>query len=153
MKPETSMLSAEEDIRRIAAPTDRRPEFIAEALSPRFRVGLLLATLLTELGLVACLATATLSAGSLLGSGLFGVLLGAATLVMTFVLFLVYGNLVSNNSRLSTRGRTAWLFAFLVAGPVTVPLYWLMHVRPTPFEPLELSSDLPSARPAQGAPS
>jgi hypothetical protein len=137
MKPETSMLSADEDIRRIAAPTDRRPEFIAEALSPRFRVGLLLATLLTELGLVACLATATLSPGSLLGSGLFGVLLGAATLVMTFVLLLIYGNLVGNNPRLSTRGRMGWFLAFLFAGPAMVPLYWLMHVRPAPFEPLD----------------
>jgi hypothetical protein len=131
------MLSADRDIVRVAAPTDRRPDFIAEALSPRFRIGLLLATLSADIGLIFAVMSVAVSPGFLFSSGLFGTLLVAGTLVMTFVVFLVFGALVGNNPRLSTRARITWYSLFALFGPVMIPCYWLMHVWPARYEPVD----------------
>lgn len=135
MEPEASMLAPDRDLGRIAAPTDRRPEFIAEALSRRFRVGLLLATLIAALGLVVCIVTAAVSPGFLLTHGLYGALLVGGTLTLTFAVLLVFGSLAGNNPHLTARRRMVWYALFVLAGPVMLPSYWLMHVWPAPVEP------------------
>jgi hypothetical protein len=135
MEPESSMLAPDADLERVAALTDRRPYFIAEALSPSFRAGLLLATLLAETGLVVWIITAAVSPGFLLAHGLYGALLVGGVLVLTFASFLVFGALVANNPHFTTRTRMVWYSLFVLAGPVMLPSYWLMHVRTAPFEP------------------
>lgn len=134
MTPDTS-LPSDQDLQRLVVPSDERPSFIAEGLSPHFRLGLLLATLLTDVGLFVIVIAAALHPGSLLRSGLFGVLLGAATVTIAFALLLVFGTVIGNNPRLSTGQRTGWFIAILLAGPVMVPVYWLMHLRSAPFDP------------------
>jgi len=136
VEPESSMMVASMDIRRIAAPTDRRPDFIAEALPPRFRIGLLVTTLLAEAVSVIAVTNAVLWPGGPMSvDGVFGALLVGATLVTTFAVLLVFGALVANNPRLTSNTRIAWYALFAVLGPVMIPAYWLMHVWPTPFEP------------------
>ena len=44
----TSMKDSEADVVDVAAATQRRPDFVAEALSPSFRVGLLLLVVFTS---------------------------------------------------------------------------------------------------------
>jgi hypothetical protein len=135
MEPESSMLAPDQDLERIAAPTDRRPQFTAEALSPQFRVGLLLATLIAAMGLVVSIASAAVSPGFLFARGLYGALLVGGTLTLSFAVFLVFGALVANNPHMTHRQRVVWYGLFALAGPVMLPSYWLMHVWPAPFVP------------------
>lgn len=137
MEPENSMLSSERDILRIASVMNRRPHFIAEAFSPRFRIGLLVATLLAVLGLILALLNVAVAPGFLFSSGLFGTFLVGGTLVLTFAVFLVFGALVGNNPRLTTRARITWYSVLALFGPVMIPCYWLMHVWPAPYEPTD----------------
>lgn len=137
MEPESSMLRAQSDIQRVAAPTDRRPDFIAEALSPRFRIGLLILTLLAEVSLVVGVVNAAVRPGFLFEHDLYGVLLASTTLVATFVVFLVFGALAGNNPRLTTPERLTWYALFALLGPVMIPCYWFMHVWSVPYQPAD----------------
>ena len=132
-----SMRTPDQDAPRLVEPTDRRPEFCAEALSPRFRLGLLLLTWVSVTTLVVGAASmALLPQAALVGSTFAGVMYVALSLAVTFMVFLVFGALVANNPRLHAAGRIGWYASFVVAGPLALPLYWLMHVHGVPYEPL-----------------
>jgi hypothetical protein len=125
------MLPARADIERLNASDDRRPYFCAEALTRRFRLGLLMLTIVTELFLFVLVAKLAITPDGL--SGLGGALLVGALFALTFVVLLFFGALAGNNPRLSTGARISWYTAFLLAGPVAIPYYWRVHVWPTPF--------------------
>src|SRR5690606_968887 len=97
----TSMLTADQDVARVAEPSDRRPDFCAEALSPGVRIGLLVA-LLAAVGMLffSVLAMAIWPNGLLDLHGFTGVLLIGLTLSMGFFMLLVFGALLGNNPRL-----------------------------------------------------
>jgi hypothetical protein len=135
MNPEGSLLSTasdEDEAQRYVAPTDRRPTFVAEGLSPAFRVGLLAATLLADSLLFAVVLTASIARAPL---GLLGVLGPGALVTLGSALLLVYGALIGNNAQLGVAARLSWWAGLLLAGPVTLPCYWLMHVWPRPYTP------------------
>lgn len=134
VEPESSMLSAQADLERMTG--DRRPYFCAEAMTPRFRTGLLMLTLLAEALLFFVVLTISVAPnGPLDVSGLAGALTVGTMLVLTFLVLVVFGALAGNNAHLSKKARTAWYAAFLFAGPVAIPCYWRIHVRSAPFEP------------------
>lgn len=136
METDGSFLDAEGDVARLAEPSDRRPDFIAEALSPGVRIGLLLA-LLVAIGFLfaSIVAMAIYPHGFLDVSNFFGVMVIGATLGLGFFMQLVFGALLGNNARLSRGERTMWYVMFGLAGPVALPMYWLYEVWPVPFEP------------------
>jgi hypothetical protein len=128
------MLSAQADLDRLTAPTDRRPYFCAEALTRRFRAGLLMVTLLAEALLFSIVLTIAVSPNGLLGVG--GALLVGGTLVLAFFIYLIFGALLGGNPHLSTKARMTWYAAFFLAGPIAIPYYWRVHVWPAPYAPL-----------------
>lgn len=135
VEPASSMLSAQADLERLTATADRRPYFCAAALTRRFRAGLLMITLLAEALLFFVVLTIAVTPNGL--TGLVGALLVGGTLVLTFLVFLLFGALAGNNTRLSANARVAWYASFLLAGPIAIPYYWRIHVWPVPFEPLD----------------
>lgn len=136
MTTEGSMLTADEDVLRIAEPSDRRPDFCAEALSPGVRLGLLAALLVAIAFLfISVLAMAIWPNGLLDVNSFLGVFVIGATLGLAFFMQLVFGALLANNPRLSTGERGMWYTLFAIAGPVALPAYWLIEVWPVPFEP------------------
>lgn len=149
MEPDTSFVRAEEDVKRVAAATERRPEFCAEGLTRRFRVGLLIMLIaaLTML-CVAVFAMALSPEGLFDVNGLFGALFVGATVVLTFASLVIFGALAGNNPRLSTAARMRWYAAFLLAGPVALPVYWAIYVWPVPYEPMPASRLGGHTRPA-----
>lgn len=132
----SSMLTADQDVARVAEPSDRRPDFCAEALSPGVRIGLLVA-LLGAVGMLflSVLAMAIWPNGLLDLHGFTGVLLIGLTLSMGFFMLLVFGALLGNNPRLTKGERIMWYTLFALAGPVALPAYWVVEVWPVPFEP------------------
>lgn len=132
----SSMLTADQDVARVAEPSDRRPDFCAEALSPGVRIGLLVA-LLSAVGMLffSVLAMAIWPNGLLDLHGFTGVLLIGLTLSMGFFMLLVFGALLGNNPRLTKGERIMWYTLFAIAGPVALPAYWVVEVWPVPFEP------------------
>jgi hypothetical protein len=58
-----------------------------------------------------------------------------ATTVLFFVahtlISMMYVGFAAQNPRLE-RGREVWMLALVLAGPITIPAYWLMHVWPAP---------------------
>ncbi len=136
MTTDGAMLTADEDVMRVAEPSDRRPDFCAEALSPGVRIGLLVALLLAVLMLVVSIfAMAVLPNGLLDINSFFGVFTIGATLAMGFFMLLVFGALLGNNPRLSNGERYMWYTLFALAGPVALPAYWLIEVWPVPYQP------------------
>jgi len=136
MTTDGAMLTADEDVLRVAEPSDRRPDFCAEALSPGVRIGLLVALLAAVAMLVASLfAMAVLPNGLLDVNSFFGVFAIGTTLAMGFFMLLVFGALLGNNPRLSNGERYMWYTLFALAGPVALPAYWLIEVWPVPYQP------------------
>jgi hypothetical protein len=136
MTTDGSMLTAEQDVMRVAEPSDRRPDFCAEALSPGVRIGLFLALLFAVAMLfVSVLAMAIWPNGLMDVNGFAGVMLIGITLSLGFFMLLVFGALLGNNPRLSKGERMMWYTLFAIAGPVALPAYWIVEVWPVPFEP------------------
>lgn len=136
MTTDGAMLTADEDLMRVAEPSDRRPDFCAEALSPGVRLGLLAALLFAvTLLFVSVFAMAIYPNGLLDVSTFLGVITIGATLALGFFMLLVFGALLGNNPRLNKGERIMWYTLFAIAGPVALPAYWLVEVWPVPFEP------------------
>lgn len=136
MTTDGAMLTGDEDVLRVAEPSDRRPDFCAEALSPGVRLGLLAALLFAVATLVVSVAAMAIWPNGLLDVNSFlGVLMIGGTLALGFFMLLVFGALLGNNPRLSHGERVMWYTLFAVAGPVALPAYWLIEVWPVPYEP------------------
>jgi hypothetical protein len=133
---QTAFADAEDNLKELAEPGDRRPDFCAEALSPGVRIGLLTA-LMVAIGFlfVSVFAMAIYPNGMLDVSGFGGVMMIGATLGLGFFMQLVFGALLGNNARLSKGERMLWYTMFALAGPVALPVYWLVEVWPIPFQP------------------
>jgi hypothetical protein len=132
------MKTPEEDVVDVALPTQRRPDFVAEALSPSIRIGLLMLELFTA-GLLFFMVLAMgiwPEQGVLAIGEFFGVLMIGAWWGLTFIVFLVYGALLANNPRMEKWERVYWYTLFALAGPVALPVYWFLHVWPAPYEPV-----------------
>jgi hypothetical protein len=131
-----AMHTADEDRDQAAAPTDRRPDFCAEAMSPGMRIGILVAALVSA-GLVVFVALAQ----AIWPQGLFSVspFLAVMTIGMLvglgFFTLLVFGALLGNNPRVQSEERVIWVASFILLGPFVLPLYWRMHVWPVPYQP------------------
>jgi hypothetical protein len=136
MATDGSMLTADQDLTRVAEPSDRRPDFTAEALSPGVRLGLLAALAVAVTTLFASVLAMGLYPNGLLDvNSFFGVMAIGATLGLGFFMLLVFGALLANNPRLSPAERNMWYVMFALAGPVALPVYWFKEVWPIPFEP------------------
>ncbi|MET0340348.1 MAG: hypothetical protein ABW252_05070 [Polyangiales bacterium] len=136
MTTDGSFLTADQDVLRVAEPSDRRPDFCAEALSPGVRLGLLAALLFAvTLLFVSVFAMAIYPNGLLDVNTFLGVITIGTTLALGFFMLLVFGALLGNNPRLSKGERIMWYTLFAIAGPVALPAYWLVEVWPVPFEP------------------
>ena len=48
--------------------------------------------------------------------------------IFVFAAWLVYGLLAYHNERLSPNRKVGWFVAFLLAGPIAMPIYWIAHV-------------------------
>jgi hypothetical protein len=136
METDGSFIDAELNVARLAEPSDRRPDFIAEALSPGVRIGLLVA-LLTAIGFLfgSVFAMAIYPNGLLDVNSFLGVMTIGATVGLGFFMLLIFGALLGNNARLTKGERIMWYTMFALAGPVALPAYWLIEVWPIPFEP------------------
>ncbi len=128
---------SEDDSRvHMAEPTDRRPDFCAEALSPAVRIGILIGTLLA-----AALVVWVVAAQAIWPEGMFSVspfmaIFSIAMLIAVgFFTLLVFGAMLGNNPRISREMRGVWYASFILFGPFALPVYWLMHVWPVPYEP------------------
>lgn len=136
MATDGSMLTADQDLTRVAEPSDRRPDFTAEALSPGVRLGLLAALAVAVTSLVASVFAMGIYPNGLLDvNSFFGVMAIGGTLGLGFFMLLVFGALLANNPRLSPAERNMWYVMFGLAGPVALPVYWFKEVWPVPFEP------------------
>jgi len=134
----SSMKGAQEDVVDVAAATQRRPDFCAEALSPAIRIGLLFVALIAA-GLLffVVLALGIWPESGMLAIGEFaGVMTVGLWIGLTFITFLVYGALLANNPRLGGGERVFWYTMFALAGPVTLPVYWFKEVWPVKYEPV-----------------
>ncbi|MEY4508770.1 MAG: hypothetical protein RLZZ450_892 [Pseudomonadota bacterium] len=136
MATDGSMLTADQDLARVVEPSDRRPDFTAEALSPGVRLGLLAALAVAVASLFAAvLAMGVYPNGLLDVNSFFGVMAIGGTLMLGFFMLVVFGALLANNPRLSPAERNMWYVMFALAGPVALPVYWFKEVWPVPFEP------------------
>lgn len=136
MDTESAFETPEEAVDKLVLPTDLRPDFCAEALSVGSRMGLLVATLLMTGWLVGIFVSAILWPDGLLQKGSFAAVeITGAMLVMTFLLFIVFGALASNNPRLTRLERGMWYAGFGLAPPIAFPAYWFVHIWPVPFQP------------------
>ncbi|MFW6049959.1 MAG: hypothetical protein ACODAU_02225 [Myxococcota bacterium] len=92
------------------------------------------------LGLLAFLPLALVVAAGVFAStpeGGAGTMLYGAVLLM-FLLVLFFGAFVINNRRIPGQHKVGWAASFLLIGPVTIPLYWYIHVWHAPhrgFDP------------------
>lgn len=136
MATDGGMLAAEQDLQRVAEPSDRRPDFCAEALSPGVRLGLLGALFIAVASLVVTVFAMGVYPNGLLDvNTFFGVMMIGLTLGLGFFMLLVFGALLGNNPRLSAGERNMWYAMFALAGPVSLPVYWFKEVWPVPFQP------------------
>ena len=138
METDGSFLETDLDIARVAQPSDRRPDFCAEALSPGVRIGLL-GALMVAIGFlfVSVFAMGVYPRGILDfgGNSIYGVMLVGTTMGLAFFMQLVFGALLGNNPRLTKFERITWYTMFAFAGPIALPTYWLIEVWPIPFQP------------------
>ncbi len=120
----------------VAEPTDRRPDFCAEAMSPTMRIGILLGTFLaSSLVLFVVIAQAILPQGLFSVSPFLAVFSIGMLIATGFFTLLIFGALLGNNPRIRTDERVLWIAAFILCGPFALPIYWLMHVWPVPYQP------------------
>lgn len=131
-----SMETEDEERVQVAMPTDRRPDFVAEAMSPLMRVGILCGALF------ACaMVIFVVSAQAIWPEGLFSVspfvaVFSIGMLIATgFFMLLVFGAILGNNPNITKTARGIWYASFILLGPFVLPLYWLMYVWPTPYVP------------------
>lgn len=136
MDYEGSMQTAEEDVVEVVQPTDRRPDFCAEALSPGARL-ILIASTMFLIGLVVFFfASAAIWPGGLYEVSQFAAVeLTGVMLALGFFVLLFYGALLGNNPRLNKVERIMWYLAFGLAGPFALPAYFIVHVWPVPYQP------------------
>ena len=92
-------------------------------------------TLLPVLVGVAAVIRVLLDPAGLLGGGEGPCVLCLAHPLMVFMLLLLYAPAVFNNPRLSPPLRRLWLVGFVVAGIVTLPVYWYRHIWSAPYQP------------------
>ncbi|MDB4972071.1 MAG: hypothetical protein JWN48_412 [Myxococcaceae bacterium] len=136
METDGSFLETDLDIERVAKPSDRRPDFCAEALSPGVRLGLLGALFVAVAFLfISVFAMGIYPNGLMDVNTMLGVMVIGATLGLAFFMLLVFGALLGNNPRLTRGERIMWYTMFALAGPVALPAYWLIEVWPVPFQP------------------
>jgi hypothetical protein len=148
MSVETSMMTEDEDVLSVSEPTQRRPDFVAEALSPPIRVGLLLFQLFTE-GLLFFVVGGLIvwpESGLLALNEFFGVLTIGMWVATTFIVFLVYGALLANNRHVDKGERVWWYTLFAIAGPISLPAYWFKQVWPAKYMPVIDEGKLAPAR-------
>lgn len=136
MDTESPFQTPEQAVEKLVLPTDVRPDFCAEALSPGSRLVLLLATVVM-MGLMFAVLVSTLiwPDGTSPINGFAAVETVGGLMVMTFLLLLVFGALAANNPRLTRGERGLWFVAFALAAPLAFPAYWYVHIFPVPFEP------------------
>jgi len=148
----TSFRDSEDDVLDVALATQRRPDFVAEALSPPIRVGLLLLELFTSGLLFAIVFSMAMWDGGVLAIHEFaGVLAIGCFIGLTFLVFLVFGALLGNNPHIDKYERLTWYILFALAGPVALPAYWLLQVWPAKYEPV-IDERLAPARGGRVAP-
>ncbi len=139
LNSESPFETPEESVEKRVLPTDLRPDFCAEALSHGSRLALLVATLLMIGWLIGLVATAVIWPDGLLQRGSFAsVEINGTMLVVTFLLFIVFGALASNNPRLTGPERGMWYVGFVLAAPLAFPAYLRSHVWPVPYQPTSL---------------
>jgi hypothetical protein len=136
MDTESAFRDPEEVVEDLVRPTDVRPDFCAEALSPGSRIGLLLATfLMIGLMLSVFISILVWPDGMAPISGFAAVEVVGGLIVMTFLLLLIFGALAANNPRLTPGERGMWFAGFALAAPLTFPAYWFVHISPVPYQP------------------
>jgi len=54
--------------------------------------------------------------------------LGYFNLLWTGLLILVFGGWMVRSGRFSLEQKIAWVFSWILAAPITLPLYWFRHV-------------------------
>ncbi len=136
MDSESAFETPEEAVEKLVLPTDIRPDFCAEALSTGSRLGLLAASLLMTGWLIGVFGSAVFWPDGLLQKGSFAAVeVTGAMLVMTFLLFIVFGALASNNPRLTGLERGMWYVGFVLGAPLAFPAYWFAHIWPVPYQP------------------
>lgn len=134
----SAMKDEQEDVIDVAAATQRRPDFCAEALSPAIRIVLLFVALIGASLLFFVVASLGIwpEQGLLAVNEFAGVMTIGLWIGFTFITFLVYGALLANNPRLDRGERAFWYAMFALAGPVTLPIYWFKEVWPVKYEPV-----------------
>ena len=136
MEYEGSMQKEDEAVVEVAEPTDRRPDFCAEALSPGIRATLLAATMFLVGLIVFFVISSALWPGGLFDVSQFAAVETVGVMIaLSFFLLLFYGALLGNNPRLTKMERIGWYFAFGLAGPLALPAYFIVHVLTVPYQP------------------
>lgn len=136
MEYEGSMETEEEAVAELVKPTDVRPDFCAEALSPTSRFTLLSTTLFLVGLIVFFVVSAAIWPGGLFDLSQFVAVEATGVMVaLSFFLLLFYGALLGNNPRLAKAERIMWYVAFALAGPLALPAYFIVHVLPVPYQP------------------
>ncbi len=69
---------------------------------------------------------------ALAAEGARQVALGYFNVLWTGLLILVYGGWMLRSGRFSLDRKIAWVFAWLLAAPISLPLYWYRHVWKAP---------------------
>lgn len=73
------------------------------------------------------------SLGAALGAeGAEQVALGFFNVLWTGLLMLMFGGWMVTSRRFSSGQRLGWIFAFVLAAPLSLPLYWYRHVWQAP---------------------
>lgn len=115
---------------------DVRPELSAESLSTGQRLGLLVLTLL---GGATTLLTVVVAVFSPTGAlGFFGtpwVAVVGGTVILVWMLLLIFGALLENNRALGAAAHRGWIVAFTLTGPLALLFYWWLHVWPSRHVP------------------
>ncbi len=133
---ESSLLPEEESVAEVVQPTDVRPDFCAEALSPGARLTLISTTLFLLGLIVFFVVSAAIWPGGLFDvSELAAVELAGVIVALSFFMLLFYGALLGNNPRLNRVERLGWYFAFGLAGPFALPAYFIVQVMPITYQP------------------
>ncbi|MBO6937864.1 MAG: hypothetical protein JJ863_23045 [Deltaproteobacteria bacterium] len=79
------------------------------------------------LGAVALVPAASLIA-ALLTEGATRMALGYFNILWTGLLMLVFGGWMLKSGRFSLERKIAWVFSWILAAPLSLPLYWYRHV-------------------------
>jgi hypothetical protein len=131
-----AMHSAADERAHAAEPTDRRPDFCAEAMTPAMRVGILLGSIFAAMLVVLVVGSQAIWPEGLFSVSPFLAVFSIGMLIAVgFFVLLVFGAMLGNNPRIKPDERAIWYAAFVLLGPFALPIYWLMHVRPIPYQP------------------